>query len=79
VPVAAFKKACRQGVNFFNVLCTAFVCADPKSANKTDDLIVFFCAFGIYTPESCSKTLMKLTLGWTTLVYVIFYKFGSVA
>ncbi len=33
----------RQGVNFTNILCTAFVRKDPKSAKYTDDMTVFLC------------------------------------
>ncbi len=29
------------GVNFINILCTAFAQADPTSVKDTDDLIVF--------------------------------------
>jgi len=36
------------GVNFVNILRAAFVQADPKSAEKTDDLIdCISCGFGI--------------------------------
>jgi len=35
----------KTGINFTNILRAAFVCAEPKSAKDTDDLIVF-CAFG---------------------------------
>jgi len=37
------------GVNFTNILDAAFMRTDPKSAQKTDVLTVFFCAFGICT------------------------------
>jgi hypothetical protein len=34
------------GINFTNILRTAFTRADPKSAKKTDDFIVFFALLG---------------------------------
>ncbi len=36
----------QPGVNFTNILHTAFTCADLKSAKKTDDLTVFFALLG---------------------------------
>jgi len=42
------------GLNFINVLRTAFTRADPKSVKDTDDLTVFFCAFGICKRKSCA-------------------------
>ncbi len=39
--------------NFINVPGTAFVRADPESAKKTDNLIVFFGTFGICARKSC--------------------------
>jgi len=35
-------------VNFINVLRAAFVLADPESAKKTDNLIVFLCFWDLY-------------------------------
>jgi len=35
------------GVNYINVLHTAFTRADPISAKETDGLTVFYCPFGI--------------------------------
>jgi len=34
------------GLNFINVLSTAFTCADPKSVKKTVKLSIFFTLFG---------------------------------
>jgi len=34
------------GVNFTNILRAAFMCADPKSLNKTDSLTVSFVLLG---------------------------------
>jgi len=36
------------------------MCADPKSAKKTDDLPVFFCAFVIWMCKSCSKRVGEI-------------------
>ncbi len=44
-----------SGLNFINVLQTAFTLAGPKSVKKdTDDLTVFFYPFGIYECKSCT-------------------------
>jgi len=43
----------RSGVHFIKVLQAAFAHANPKSAKKTDNLTVFFCAFGICRHKSC--------------------------
>jgi hypothetical protein len=37
---------CSPWVYFTNILRTVFICADPKSAKKTDSLIVFFALLG---------------------------------
>ncbi len=39
-------------LNFINVLRTAFAPADPESVKDTDDLTVFFYAFGFYECKS---------------------------
>ncbi len=39
------------GVNFINILYTAFTLVDPKSAKKINNLTVFY-AFGIYEHKS---------------------------
>ncbi len=49
------------GVNFINVLQTAFMSADLKSAKKTDNLTVFFALSGSAHKEAAHKMLMKLT------------------
>ena len=41
-------------VNFTNILRAAFTFADPESAKKLLDLIVFFCAIGVCRRKSCS-------------------------
>jgi len=44
------------GLNFPNILCTAFGRADPKSAKKyTDDLSVFFALLG----STCVKAVRR--------------------
>jgi hypothetical protein len=42
------------GVNFSNVLRTAFALVDPKSVKNTDKSSVSFYAFGIYERKSCT-------------------------
>jgi len=51
------------GVNFINVLCADFTCADPKSAKKTVKLS-FFSAFGIWTCKSCSNRIGEIDSRW---------------
>ncbi len=52
------------GVNFTNVLRTAFMRADPKSVKKTDNLIVFSVLSGSSGTKAARRTLMNLTLGF---------------
>ena len=42
-----------HGVNFTNILLTAFVHVDSKSVKNTVKSLVSFYAFGIYKPKSC--------------------------
>jgi len=42
------------GVNFINVLHTAFALVDPKSEKNTAESSVSFYAFGIYERKSCT-------------------------
>jgi len=42
------------GVNFINILCTAFALVDPKSVKNTGKSSVSFYAFGIYKRKSCT-------------------------
>jgi hypothetical protein len=53
------------GVNFVNVLCTAFMLSDPKSVKDTDDLTVFFMLLGSGSTsvKAVCRTLMKLPQG----------------
>jgi len=46
------------GVNFMNVLRSAFMCTDPKPTKKTDDLTVFFALSG---SAPIKAELVKLT------------------
>ncbi len=48
------------GLNFINVLCTAFTRTYPKSVKDTDDLTVLFYA--------AHKTLVKLTPDVQTMI-----------
>ncbi len=40
------------GLNFINILHTAFKCTDPENVKDTDDLTVLFYAFEIYGHKS---------------------------
>ncbi len=42
------------GLNFINVIRTAFALADPKWAKKTVKLAVSFGAYGTYKCKSCT-------------------------
>jgi len=44
----------RSGVNFLNVLRTAFALVDPESVKNTVKSSVSFYAFGIYERKSCT-------------------------
>ncbi len=57
----------RSGVNFINVLCTAFTLVDPKSVKKIDNLTVFFTLLGSARVKAVRRTLVKLTPGDTLL------------
>jgi len=48
-------------VDFINILRAAFERADPKSAQKTDNLTVFFALLGSAHVKAARRTLMKLT------------------
>ncbi len=52
------------GVNFTNVLQSAFAHADPESAKKTDNLTVFFSLLGSGRAKAACGTLVKLTPGY---------------
>jgi len=49
------------GLNFINLLRTAFAHADPKSVKDTYDLTVFFMLLGSMIVKAVRKMLMKLT------------------
>ncbi len=42
------------GVNFINVLCTAFTHVDPKRLKKTVMSALSFCTFGLREHKSCT-------------------------
>jgi len=50
----------KSGVNFINILCTAFTFVDPK---KIDNRIVFFTLLGSACVKAVSGMLMKLSPG----------------
>ncbi len=61
--VSVFFEVNRPGLNFINVLCTAFTPADPKSIKDTNDLTVFFMLLGSTCTKAAHRTLVKLTPG----------------
>ncbi len=48
------------GVNFINVLRTAFTPIGPKSAKRHCWLDCLFCAFGIYVCKSCTWNIDEI-------------------
>ena len=52
------------GLNFINVLCTAFTLPDPKSVKKTVKLSIFFTLSGSTSVKAVRRMLMKLTPGF---------------
>ncbi len=55
--------ASAPGINFINVLQTAFTLADSKSAKKKVKLAVFFVPFGSVHAKAAHRMLIKLTQG----------------
>jgi len=51
------------GLNFINVLLTAFTLPDPKSIKKTVKLSIFFTLLGSTSVKAVRRTLMKLSPG----------------
>jgi len=51
------------GVDFINVLRTAFTLVDPKSVKKIGNLTVFFTLLGSASVKAVRRTLMKLSPG----------------
>jgi len=49
------------GLNFINVLCTAFTLADPKSVKKTVKLSIFFTLLGSASVKAAHRMLMQLS------------------
>ena len=56
------------GLNFINVLRTAFTLVDPKSIKKIDDLTVFYTLLGSTGVKAVHRTLMKSTPGYVELL-----------
>jgi len=54
---------CSPGVDFINILRTAFTLVDPKSVKKIDNLTVFFTLLGSACQKAVRRTLMKLRPG----------------
>jgi len=58
---ASFRGKIRSsGVNFINVLPTAFMLVDPESAKNYWWLNCIFCAFGIYECKSCTLNVDEI-------------------
>ena len=55
------------GDNFTNILLKGFTLADPKSAEKSDRLTVFFALLVSVRIKAAQKMLVKLTPGVATL------------
>ncbi len=55
------RKWTQPGVDFTNVLRKAFMSLDPKRANKTDSLTVFFALLESARVKASPKMLVKLT------------------
>ncbi len=49
-----------SGVNFTNILLTAFTLVNPKSVKNTVNSSVSFCAFGIYEHKSCTQNIDEI-------------------
>jgi len=58
----------RPGLNFINVLCTAYMHTDPESVKDTDDLTVFFMLSGSTSVKAAHKMLVKLTPNFVQLL-----------
>jgi len=50
----------RPGLNFINVLRTAFTHVDPECAKKTVKSAVSFGAFGTYERKSCTSNVGEI-------------------
>ncbi len=50
-----------SGLNFINVLRSAFALVDPKIVKKTVKLSIFFTLLGSTSVKAARKTLVKLT------------------
>jgi len=48
------------GVNFINILRTAFTLVDPESIKRYWWLNCIFCAFGIYEHKSCMLNIDEI-------------------
>jgi hypothetical protein len=51
----------KPGLNFINVLCTAFTLADPKNIKKTVKLSIFFTLLRSTSVKAVHIMLMKLS------------------
>ncbi len=49
------------GLNFINVLCTAFTCTDPKSVKRYLCLKCFCTPLGYTCTKAACRTLVRLT------------------
>ncbi len=60
------------GLNFINVLRTAFMCADPRSIKKTVKFSIFFTLSRPMSVKAQCKTLVKLTPGAVVKNVILF-------
>jgi len=58
------------GVNFTNILRAAFTLVGPKSAKRHCQLGCLFAHTGSAIVKAARRTLMKLSQGWTTPLFV---------
>ncbi len=65
------------GVNFFNILHTAFALVDPKSVKKIDNLTVFFTLLGSASVKAVRRTLMKLSPGVQLFIWSVSFQTSS--
>jgi len=59
------RKQSWPGVNFTNVLRTAFTLIDPESVKRYCWLNCIFCALGIYERTSCTLNVDEIDPSWS--------------
>ncbi len=64
-----------SGVDFFNILCAAFMHADPDRAKKTDNLTVFFALLGFKRVKAAHThigVIDHMCCGWGRCEVLVF-------